>query len=109
RWLFEGAGLAPPLRSLRLGFFRGVKPSSVVASRVVPAVKDSMNQKLKEYIQSITELEESKLPSRVWQIAEDFVHDELNKAFGTDEFAEVIARWYGDQPGLLWDIIEMLR
>ena len=68
-----------------------------------------MDQRLKDYIQSIDKLELSQLPERVEQIADDFAYKEVNQAFGTDAFADKIGLWYGDQPGLLWEIIEKLR
>jgi phenylalanyl-tRNA synthetase alpha chain len=68
-----------------------------------------MAQELNDLINSLTELEDSKLTRRVEQIVDDFADGELSQAFGTDAFADVIGRWYGDQPGLLWEIIEKLR
>src|SRR5713226_6885867 len=67
-----------------------------------------MAQELNDLINSLTELEESKLPRRVWQIS-DFAQIEFNAVFGTDEFADAIVRWFGDQPGWLWEILETLR
>ena len=68
-----------------------------------------MTQELNDFINSIGELEESLIPRRVEQITDDFANSELSEAFGTDAFADVIDRWYGNQPGLLWEIIEKLR
>jgi phenylalanyl-tRNA synthetase alpha chain len=68
-----------------------------------------MTQDLNDFINSIDQLEESKLLRRVEQIADDFADSELSEAFGTHAFADVIGRWYGNQPGLLWEIIEKLQ
>jgi phenylalanyl-tRNA synthetase alpha chain len=67
-----------------------------------------MTQKSNDLIHSISELEVSHLPERIEQIA-DLAESELSQAFGTDEFASVIGNWYGNQPGLLWEIIKKLR
>jgi phenylalanyl-tRNA synthetase alpha chain len=67
-----------------------------------------MNRELNNLIDSISEMDEYSIPSRVWQLA-DFAQAELSQAFGTDTFPDVIAQWYGNQPGLIWEIIEKLR
>jgi phenylalanyl-tRNA synthetase alpha chain len=66
-----------------------------------------MAQELNDLINGLIELEESRLPTRVWQIS-DIAHGEFNAGFGSDAFTDAVARWYGNQPGWLWKIVETL-